>query len=104
MEAKTMDHRIIIMGDRGKVVPAAVIVEVDDTVSFEAQNTDAVVTFHDLNKPFRRPSLTIPANGVTTPEAVTGAPGVYPYSVWCVGGPGRSASGDSDPIIIIKRR
>jgi plastocyanin len=103
MEARTMDHRIIMLGDKGKVVPAAVIVEVGDTVTFEAQNTDAVVTFYDVQKPFRKPSLTVPANSVSAPEAVTGAPGVYPYSVWCAGAPGRSASGDSDPIIIIKR-
>ncbi len=98
-----MDHRIIILGDRGKVVPAVVIVGQDDTVTFEAKFAEAVVNFFDVLKPLRAASLPIPADSVAKPEPVTGGPGVYPYSVWCTGSPGRSAAGDSDPIIIIKR-
>jgi hypothetical protein len=98
-----MDCRIIILGGRGKVVPAASIVGPDDTVTFEAQSTEAVVTFPDMQRPFRRASIAVPPDSVSTPEAVTGLPGVYPYSVWCSGSPGRSASGDSDPIIIVRR-
>jgi len=103
MEAETMGHRIVILGDRAKVVPGAVIVAANDTVTFEAQNTKAVVTFNDVKGPFRKSSVIVAANSVSAPETVTGAPGVYPYSVWCEGSPGRSASGDSDPIIIIRR-
>jgi len=103
MEAITMDHRIIILGDKGRVVPAVVIVGANDRVTFEAHHTVAVVDFHVERGPFGEAKLKVDPIGTSASQTVSGEPGVYPYSVWCDGPPGRSASGDSDPIIIIKR-
>ncbi len=102
-ERDTADRRIVILGKAGKVVPAALIVGQGESVIFEAVDTRVDITFHDDTSPFDVRSLRIEAEKVSEPHKVTGTPRVYPYSAWCIGNPGHSAQGGSDPIIIIKR-
>ena len=102
MEAITMDHRIVILGDKAKVKPGTVIVGVGDIVTFESHDTDAVVSFPPGLAPFASSSLNVPAVGICAPQIVNGAPGVYAYSAYCTRHR-HFALGESDPIIIIKR-
>ncbi len=105
MEEGTMtDHRVVILCDRAKVVPAVLIVGEDDAVSFEIYGTRVEVTFHCTNVPLVSARVELDSERpVSQALKVIGKPGVYPYSVWCCGPAQRSAQGDSDPIIIIKR-
>lgn len=95
-------HRVVILGNKAMVVPPVLAVDRNDSVTFEADGADVVITFNDSRTPFGTSSLAVAANTVS-PIQTAGQRGVYPYAVWCVGTPGHSATGNSDPIIIIKR-
>lgn len=98
------DHTVVILCDRGKVVPAVLVVGRDDTVSFEAIGGGAEVTFHGT-LPLGVQAITLGKRDeyASGPHQVEASAGIHAYSVWCPGVPGRSAQGDSDPIIIIRR-
>jgi len=102
MEAKTMDHRIIILGDRKKVEPGAAIVAKADTLAWEAYDTDAWVIFSEDGCPFASSKIFVQSGKISGTLIVTGEPGKYPYSVYLIQ-KNSFAMGNSDPIIIIKR-
>jgi hypothetical protein len=108
MEEPVMaEHRVVILCNQAKVVPAVVIVGEGDRISFESIGGDAEVLFHGPQSPLDvdRVNLAGDAEYAVGPCGVNkeAKPGVHPYSVWCFGPEVRYAQGDSDPILIIKR-
>jgi hypothetical protein len=96
------DHTICILGSARKVKPGAEIVAIGDRVFYQAFDTSGWIIFPEDRCPFDQARIPVPRDGSSPAVAVVGRPGAYPYTVYLVEA-NSFASGDSDPIIIIKR-
>ena len=96
-------HRVVILGNKAMVVPPVLAVDRNDTVTFEARWCGGGYHIQRSRHAFWHSKSGGSSRYRQCGLKNAGQQGVYPYAVWCVGKPGHSASGNSDPIIIIKR-
>ncbi len=87
--------------DKSVVVPGCHEVDISDSVTWEARDTDAILFFPDECL-FGRHVLEINADERQTLKVREQTSGRYPYAIYCAKS-GEFAEGGSHPVLIVRR-